>query len=93
MTASNQLFRNRRVANRRTVVPMRKSAANWRESASNPAPFRNTALHPEDSNAPVVNTVRTEFILENVYPSNLIDRGPREMILCRLIATRRESWL
>jgi len=38
-----ELLRNRLVANRRTVVPMRKSAANWRESASNPAPFRNTA--------------------------------------------------
>ena len=38
-----QLFRNRFVANRSTVVPMSASAANWLESASNPAPFRNTA--------------------------------------------------
>jgi len=41
--AFRQLFRNRFVANRSTVVPMSASAANWLESASNPAPLRNTA--------------------------------------------------
>jgi len=39
----HQFFPNRLVANRSTVVPMRARAANWLESASNPAPLRNTA--------------------------------------------------
>lgn len=38
-----QFFRKRLIANSRTVIPMIASAANCLESASSPAPFRNTA--------------------------------------------------